>query len=147
MSYVLVGSCCLFWQVLWIFKDNKFLYVILVVMRNINKIVIFVQIFIKCCVSIVDMYGYDYCNSLIMYEFSRKFCYIVNIILMCEVFLSNGVLCEVVLVCIFIRSVSVRVCCVKLCCVKLCNVLVSFVVMCCVVLCCVSLCSGFLFVV
>lgn len=97
------------------------------------------------------MYGYDYCNSLIMYKFRRKFCYIVcgcvNIVLMCEVFLSNGVLCEVLLVCIFIRSVSVRVCFVKLCCVKLCNVLVSFVVMCCVVLCCVSLCSGVLFVV
>lgn len=68
-----------------------------------------------------------------------------NTALMCEAFLSNGVPCEVLLVRIFIRSVSARACFVKLCCVKLCNALASSVAMCCVVLRCVSLRSGFLF--
>lgn len=95
------------------------------------------------------MYGYDYCNSPTTLEFRRKSCHrargCANTALMCEAFLSNGVPCEVLLVRIFIRSVSARACFVKLCCVKLCNALASSVAMCCVVLRCVSLRSGVLF--
>lgn len=95
------------------------------------------------------MYGYDFCNSPTTHEFSRKSCHTArdcaNTALMFEAFLSNCVPCEVVLVRIFIRSVSARACCVKLCCVKLCNALASSFAMCCVVLRCVSLRSGFLF--
>lgn len=145
MSHVSAGSHCLLRQASWTSKDNKSLYVILAVMRNINKTVTFVQTPTKCRASIADMYGYDYCNSPTTHEFSRKSRHTANTTLMCEAFLSNGVPCEVLLVRIFIRSVSARACCVKLCCVKLCNALASSVAMCCVVLRCVSLRSGFFF--
>lgn len=149
MNHVSAGSHCLLRQASWTSKDNKSLYVIIAVMTNINKTVTFVQTPTKCRASIADMYGYAYCNSPTTHEFSRKSCHTArgcaNTALMCEAFLSNGVPCEVLLVRIFIRSVSARACFVKLCCVKLCNALASSVAMCCVVLRCVSLRSGFLF--
>lgn len=60
MSHVSAGSHCLLRQASWTSKDNKSLYVILAVMRNINKTVTFVQTPTLCRASIADMYGYAY---------------------------------------------------------------------------------------